>query len=173
MHRHWIRPKHQQLWDGQIVSSFSSNSCSSREEFKCFESSSDPDPKPKAKKSLFPLPLLPLMWQPLAHLNQCYSSISLPFLPFGLGLRVFVVIWSSKLLFYPIYITWSRCPMLLSQLFIIVYVSWGGLIFMGEGGLHRHWPNVVPMNPSIRSHFMISFGSNLVTRKVVKSEARF
>jgi hypothetical protein len=45
----------------------------------------DPDPKPKAKskakKSLLPLPILPLMWQLLAHLNQCYSSNSLPFLP--------------------------------------------------------------------------------------------
>ena len=40
----------------------------------------DPNPKPKAKKSLLPLPVLPLMWQPLAHLNQCYSSNSLPFM---------------------------------------------------------------------------------------------
>ena len=36
----------------------------------------DTNPKPKAnskaKKSLLPLPILPLMWQPLAHLNQCY-----------------------------------------------------------------------------------------------------
>ena len=48
----------------------------------------DPNPKPKAKskakKSLLPLPILPLMWQSLAHLNQCYSSNSLPFLPCGL-----------------------------------------------------------------------------------------
>ena len=40
----------------------------------------DPNPKPKAKKSLLPLPIVPLMWQPLAHLNQCYSSNSLPFM---------------------------------------------------------------------------------------------
>ena len=40
----------------------------------------DPNLKPKAKKSLLPLPILPLMWQPLAHLNQCYSSNSLPFM---------------------------------------------------------------------------------------------
>jgi hypothetical protein len=57
----------------------------------------DPNPKPKAKskagKSLLPLPILPLMWQPLAHLNQCYSSNSLPFLPCGLGLRYACVIW--------------------------------------------------------------------------------
>ena len=43
----------------------------------------DPNPKPKAKskarKSLLALPMLPLMWQPLAHSNQCYSSKSLPF----------------------------------------------------------------------------------------------
>ena len=50
----------------------------------------DPKPKPKAKskakKSLLPLLILPLMWQPLAHLNQCYSSNSLPFLPRGFSL---------------------------------------------------------------------------------------
>ena len=54
----------------------------------------DPNPKPKAKfkakKSLLPLPILPLMWQPLAHLNQSYSSNSLPFmqvfLPCGFSL---------------------------------------------------------------------------------------
>ena len=44
----------------------------------------DPNRKPKAKskakKSLLPLPILPLMWQPLAHLNQCYSPNSLPFM---------------------------------------------------------------------------------------------
>ena len=43
-----------------------------------------PNPKPqaksKAKKSLLPLPILPLMWQPPAHLNQCYLSNSLPFM---------------------------------------------------------------------------------------------
>ena len=41
--------------------------------------------KSKAKKSLLPLPILPLMWQPLAHLNQCYSSNSLPFPPVWFG----------------------------------------------------------------------------------------
>ena len=40
----------------------------------------DPKAKSKAKKSLLPLPIFPLMWQPLAHLNQCYSSNSLPFM---------------------------------------------------------------------------------------------
>ena len=40
----------------------------------------DPNPKPKAKKSLMPFPILPLMWQPLGHLSQCYSSNSLPFM---------------------------------------------------------------------------------------------
>ena len=47
----------------------------------------DPNPKPKAKskakKSLLPLPIFSLMWQPLAHLNQCYSSNSLPFMQFS------------------------------------------------------------------------------------------
>src|ERR1700738_4581511 len=50
----------------------------------------DPEARSKArseaKKSSLPLPILPLMWQPLAHLNQCYSSNSLPFLPCGTGL---------------------------------------------------------------------------------------
>ena len=44
----------------------------------------DPNPKPnaksKAKESLLPLPILPLMWQPLAHLNQCFSSNPLLFM---------------------------------------------------------------------------------------------
>ena len=44
----------------------------------------DPNPKPKAKskakKSLLSLLILPLMWQPLAHLNQCYSPNSPPFM---------------------------------------------------------------------------------------------
>src|ERR1700738_4055097 len=44
--------------------------------------------KSEAKKSLLPLPILSLMWQPLAHLNQCYSSNSLPFLPCGSALRL-------------------------------------------------------------------------------------
>ena len=44
----------------------------------------DPNPeskaKSKAKKSLWPLPILPHMCPPLAHLNQCYSSNSMPFM---------------------------------------------------------------------------------------------
>ena len=77
----------------------------------------DPNPKPKAKskakKSLLPLPILPLMWQPLAHLNQCYSSNSLPFLPCGLGLKlkkIHVFMWTL-----PLHKDWGRWFFLESQ----------------------------------------------------------
>ena len=44
----------------------------------------DPNPEPKAKSkakmSLLSLPILPLMWQPLAHFNQCCSPNLVPFM---------------------------------------------------------------------------------------------
>ena len=49
-----------------------------------------PQQTPKLQRcsmSLLPLPLLPLMWQQLANLNQCESSNSLPFLSCGLLFR--------------------------------------------------------------------------------------